>query len=95
MGLLSRRKNKKFSYTPRHYKSDKEGSPFEITHKFDEYRTTVGEQSLKSNFKTAWQGLRQNRDKGTSRRILIILAILLLIFLFIIEFDLTIFFQNS
>jgi len=25
MGLLTKRKNKKFSYTPRYYKNDKEG----------------------------------------------------------------------
>ncbi|MDT0554447.1 riboflavin synthase subunit beta [Patiriisocius hiemis] len=94
MGLISKRKNKKFSYSPRYYKSDKEGSPFEIEHKFDKYRTTVGKQGLKSNFKTAWQELRESKNKRANRTILIIFAIFLLIFLFIIEFDLSIFFQG-
>ena len=51
MGLLKLRKNKKFSYTPRYYKGGEEGSPFQIKHKFDDYRKTVGSNSgLKNKF---------------------------------------------
>ena len=40
MGILNTRKNKKYSYTPRFYKGD--GNPYELKHKFDEYRVTAG-----------------------------------------------------
>lgn len=91
MGLLKTRKNKKFSYTPRYYKG--EGNPFEITHKFDEHRTTVGSNSgLKTKFTNAIEDYK-TPDKEANRRILIIVGVLVLIFLFIIGFDLSIFFS--
>ena len=45
MGLLKRRKNKQFDYNPRYFDNDGEGSPYKIKHKFDEFRTTIGERS--------------------------------------------------
>lgn len=91
MGLLNTRKNKKYSYTPRYYKG--EGSPFEITHKFDEHRTTVGSNSgLKTKFTNAIEDYK-TPDKEANRRILIIVGVLVLVFLFIIGFDLSIFFS--
>ncbi|TNJ46119.1 riboflavin synthase subunit beta [Tamlana fucoidanivorans] len=95
MGLLTRRENKKFNYTPRYYDNNgKEGSPFEIKHKFDGYRKTVGaNKSLKGKFIDALDDFKNNPDRAANRRILIIIAILVLIFLFIIDFDLSIFFS--
>ena len=93
MGLLTRRKNKKFSYTPRYYKG--EGSPYEIKHKFDDFRTTVGDnKNLKQKFNNAVEELKHNPDEAANRRILIIVAVLVFLFLLIIGFDLSIFFPN-
>jgi len=93
MGLIGKRKNKKYSYIPRHYEFDGEGSPFTMGHKFDEFRTTVGDnKGLKGKFKTAWADLRQSSDRNANRRLIVIIAILVLLFLFIIEFDLSIFY---
>ncbi|MBG43087.1 MAG: riboflavin synthase subunit beta [Aequorivita sp.] len=93
MGLIGKRKNKKYSYKPRHYEFDGEGSPFSMGHKFDEFRTTVGDnKGLKGKFKTAWADLRQSSDRNANRRLIVIIAILILLFLFIIEFDLSIFY---
>lgn len=94
MGLIGKRKNKKFNYQPRHFEHDGEGSPFSIEHKFDKFRSTVGDnKSLKGKFQTAWGEFRDTSDKNTRLRLLIIIGVLLLIFLFIIEFDLSIFYQ--
>ena len=94
MGLLKLKKNKKFSYTPRYFDDKGKGNPFEIKHKFDEYRTTIGPNAgLKTKIKNALNELKNNKDQEANRRILIIVALLLLVFLFIIEFDLTIFFN--
>ncbi|PHR12308.1 MAG: riboflavin synthase subunit beta [Aequorivita sp.] len=93
MGLIGKRKNKKYSYKPRHYEFDGDGSPFSMGHKFDEYRTTVGDnKGLKGKFKTAWADLRQTSDRNANRRLIVIIAVLVLLFLFIIEFDLSIFY---
>ena len=96
MGIFKTRKNKRFSYTPRHIDDKGEGSPFEIKHKFDDYRTTVGGNSgLKTKFKKAFDDLKTSRDREANRRMLIIVGILLLIFLYIIDFDLSIFFTKQ
>ncbi|RAJ16783.1 MULTISPECIES: riboflavin synthase subunit beta [Olleya] len=93
MGFLSRRKNKRFDYTPRFYKG--EGNPFEIKHKFDEHRTTVGENpGLKGKFNNALNELKSNPDREANRRILLIVAILVFLFFLLIGFDLSIFFPN-
>ncbi|HBL79507.1 MAG TPA: riboflavin synthase subunit beta [Aequorivita sp.] len=94
MGILKTKKNKKFGYTPRYYKNDGEGSPFQIEDKFDKFRKTVGNNGLKTNFKNAMEDLKSNRDRTSKRRILIIAAILILLFLYFIDFDLSIGFQE-
>ena len=95
MGLLKLRKNKKFSYTPRYFDDKGEGNPFEIKHKFDDFRKTVGSnKGLKTKFANAIDDLKTNPDKEANKRILIIAGILLLICLFIIGFDLSIFFSK-
>lgn len=91
MALLKKRKNKQFNYQSRYYKSRRDEGPFKIEYKFDEFRTTVGSnKGLKGKFKLALSDLK-NRDRKTSRIILIIALILLFIFLYIIDFDLSIF----
>ncbi|PQB04696.1 riboflavin synthase subunit beta [Aureitalea marina] len=96
MGILKTKKNKKFNYSPRYYSSEKEGSPYRMEQKFDQFRKTVGSnRGLKNKFKAAWDDLRDRSDKNANRRILIIIAILVLIFLYLIDFDLSIFTQPN
>ncbi|HLV39297.1 riboflavin synthase subunit beta [Xanthomarina sp.] len=91
MGIFKTRKNKKYSYTPRFYKG--EGSPFEIKHPFDDFRSTVGSnKGLKNKLVSALNDYKHNQNHTANKRVLIIIGILILIFLFIIEFDLSIFF---
>ena len=95
MGILKPRKNKKFGYEPRHYDNEGKGTPFQIQHKFDEYRTTVGGNvGLKGKFSAAISDLKTSSDKRSNKIVLVIIAILVLLFLFIIDFDLSIFSQN-
>ncbi|HPF11713.1 MAG TPA: riboflavin synthase subunit beta [Flavobacteriaceae bacterium] len=94
MGIFTKRKNKEFSYSPRYYKSEKEGSPFSIEGKFDKYRRTLErKKGLKQRFLDAVEDFRENSDRKTNRTLLIIIAILLLGFLYLIDFDLSIFTQ--
>ena len=96
MGIFKLRKNKKFSYTPRHFDDKGEGSPFQIKHKFDDFRKTVGSNTgLKTKINNALDDLRNNPDKTATKRIIIIICVLILIFLFIIDFDLSIFFSKK
>ncbi|GGD92576.1 riboflavin synthase subunit beta [Planktosalinus lacus] len=92
MGIFKTRSNKKFNYEPRYYKSDKEGSPYQMERKFDQFRKATGDtKGLKAKFTNAWDDYKNNSDKKTNKIIFIIAFILILIFLFIIDFDLSIF----
>ena len=92
MGVFKTRQNKRFSYKPRFYKG--EGSPYEMKHKFDEFRTTVGEnKSLKQKFSHSLSELKSPDSTGVNKRVLYIVLILIFIFLYIIDFDLSIFRQ--
>ncbi|SHI98480.1 hypothetical protein SAMN04488096_106206 [Mesonia phycicola] len=95
MGILKTRKNKQFNYNPRYFDDKGEGNPYKIESKFDKYRKTVGDsQGFVSRFKNAFAELKDKSDRDSNRRIIYIVAILILVFLFIIDFDLSIFFQN-
>ena len=88
MGLFKLKKNKRFNYKPRFYKGV--GNPYELKHKFEDQRTTVKKNNLKKTFKIALNDLKSYNIK--SFKIIIIVSFLLsLLFLFIIDFDLTIF----
>ena len=91
MGFI-KRTHKKFDYKPRYYEG--EGNPYEIKHKFDEFRTTTGKnKGLKAKFVNAWDELKESRGKGVNKTIVAITIILTLVFLYIIDFDLSIFLQ--
>ena len=90
MGLFKLRKNKKFNYEPRYFNGS--GSPFEIKHKFEDQRVTVKKVNLKRTLTNAINDFK-NRDQKSTKTIAMIVLILAFIFLFIIDFDLTIFFN--
>lgn len=91
MGFL-KRTHKQFDYKPRYYKG--EGNPYKIEHKLDKFRKTAGKnKGIKGKFSDAIDDLK-NSDKSVNKTLLIIISILVLIFLYIIDFDLSIFKRN-
>lgn len=93
MGIFKTRQNKRFDYQPRFYKG--EGNPYEIKHKFDDFRKATGNtKGLKGKVTNALDDYKHNPDRQANRRVLIIIAILVLAFLVFIGFDLSIFFKN-
>lgn len=98
MGFLSRRENKKFNYKPRYYQNDSDKSPFAVEQKYDKYRSTLGKAGgLFTRFKRAWGELREEsleEDKKSKRIIILLVVLFILIFLFIIDFDLSIFYTK-
>lgn len=99
MGFISKfiglRKNRDFGYQPRYYKSDKEGNPFKMEYKFDQFRSTVGSQGgLKSKLRRAMADTKREGDRNMRIRLLVITSILVFIFLYIIDFDISIIFGS-
>lgn len=97
--------HKKFEYTPRYYSGK---NPYKIKHRFEEFRTTSKKtKGIKNKINKA---LNELKDDGSieyenevfvsnstfnSKRVVIYIAmILVLIFLLIIDFDLSIFYKS-
>ncbi|QLG44090.1 riboflavin synthase subunit beta [Costertonia aggregata] len=98
MGILSKitklRRNRKFEYSPRYFDDKGKGNPFKLEHKFDEYRTTVGSnRGLKTKFNNVLQDTKRKGDRNLKIRMVVILSILILICLYLLDFDLSIFFS--
>ena len=96
MGILpkftNKRKHNKFDYSPRYYDDKGEGNPYKLEHKFDKFRTTSHTtRGLKGKFRNAMADMQVAGDRNLKIRMLVIIAILVLIFLYIIDFDLSIF----
>ena len=88
--FLRMKKNRTFSYKPRFYKG--KTNPYKVEHKFDEYRTTVNyNRGLKAKIQSVLNDYGVDSDPWVRYRMLIIIAVLSLIFLWIIDFDLSIF----
>ncbi|WP_276390148.1 riboflavin synthase subunit beta [Eudoraea chungangensis] len=96
MGKFSKlRKNRKYNYSPRYYDDKGEGSPYKMQPKLDKFRTTVdAPRGLKGKFSSAMSDMRKTGDRNLRLRMIIITAVLILIFLYIIDFDLSIFFTK-
>jgi hypothetical protein len=96
MGKFSKlRKNKRYNYTPRYYDDQGKGSPYKIEHKLDKFRSTVNSPGgIKGKITGAIADTHRQGDRNLKIRMLIIIAILLLIFLYIIDFDLSIFYKQ-
>jgi len=94
MGLMKLKKNRKFNYKPRYYKG--EGNPFELKHKFDDYRKAVQPaKGIKGKLNAALDDYKNNQNDSVNKRVLIIVTVLIFLFLLIIDFDLSIFFPNN
>lgn len=92
MGIF-KKQYKKFDYQPRYYKG--EGNPYEFKHKFDEHRTTVGKRkSIKEKLGAAITEFKTSENGGINKTIVLITIILVFIFLYIIDFDLSIFLKR-
>lgn len=99
MGMLQKftrlRGNKKYNYSPRYFDDKGEGNPYKLEHKFDKFRSTVDTpRGLKGKFGSAMEDMRRKGDRNLKIRMWVIVAILVLIFLYIIDFDLSIFYSN-
>ncbi len=96
MGRFTKlKKNRKYKYSPRYYDDKGEGSPFKIQPKLDKFRTTIdAPRGLKGKFSSAMSDMRRSGDRNLTLRMIIITAVLILIFLYIIDFDLSIFYSK-
>ena len=92
--LFKLRKNKRYNYTPRYYKGKDSVNIYDFDSKFSKYKEIYN----KNDFGSSWNQVRQEKRSRSNRsitpRLLIIILFLIFCFLYIIDFDLTIFTIN-
>ena len=91
VNFFKQRKNKRYNYTPRYYKGKDSVNEFEFGSKFDRFRETLNTNDFGSQWREAREQSRHRGNRGISLRLLIILLALVLICLYVLDFDLSIF----
>ena len=91
ISLLKLRKNRRYNYTPRYYSGKEGGNPYDFDSKFSKYRDTYNQNDFGQQWQEARIKMRTRRNRGVSSRLVLIILILTLVFLYIIDFDLSIF----
>ena len=91
VSLFKLKKNRRFNYTPRYFKGKEQGNPYDFDSKFSKYRDTYNKNDLAHQWKEARLKMRIRSNRGFSLRLFIIISTLLLLFLYIIDFDFSIF----
>ena len=92
--LFKQRKNKRYNYTPRFYKGKDSGNIYDFDSKFLKYRNTFNENDFGSSWQDARIKMRSTSNRSVTPTLLIIIFFLVIGFLYIIDFDLTIFNKN-
>lgn len=89
--LFKLNKNRRYNYTPRYYEGKEIENPYDFDSKFSKYRDTYNANDYGKQWQEARMESRHRGNRSFSPLLLGIIAILSLIFLYIIDFDLTIF----
>jgi len=85
------RKNARYNYTPRYYKGKDTGNIYSFDSKFSKYKETTNAIDFGSQWAEVRKSSRTRGNREINKRLLIIIMVLVLIFLWIIDFDLSIF----
>ncbi|MFD1095496.1 hypothetical protein [Salegentibacter chungangensis] len=91
INFFKAKRNTRYNYTPRYYKGKDTGNPYEFDSKFHKYKDATNSIDFGSQWATARKDSRTRGNREINKRVLFIIIILLLIFLWIIDFDLSIF----
>lgn len=83
--------NNRFNYTPRYYKGKQGVEDAKQTTKFDAYADTYNENDYAGQWQNARVHNRNRNNMAFNKTVLIVMAVLVFIFLYIIDFDLSIF----
>lgn len=84
-------KNTRYNYTPRYYKGKDVGNIYDFGSKFEKYRDTPNQVDFGAHWSEDRKASRNRKNREINRTVIFIALILVLIFLWIIDFDLSIF----
>ena len=88
------RKNTRYNYTPRYYKGKDEGNIYDFDSRFNKFKNTPNKNDFGSHWAAARENSRHRGNRSLNKRVIFIAAILIFLFLWLIDFDLSIFTQT-
>jgi hypothetical protein len=91
INFFKQRTNRRFNYTPRFYKGKKDDTPYDFDSTFSKYRDMTNSNDFGAQWQAARRDSRNRSNSGFSRLFFIVFAMLILITLYILDFDLSIF----
>jgi len=92
--LFKLKKNKRYNYTPRYYNGKGSGNIYNFDSKFSKYREIYNKNDFGSSWKEARFKMRSRGNRSFTPTLLVIILFLTFCFLYIIDFDLTIFYRT-
>jgi hypothetical protein len=88
------RKNTRYNYTPRYYNGKDEGNIYDFDSRFAKFKNTPNQINFGSHWAEAREQSRNRGNRSLNKRVILIAAILIFLFLWFIDFDLSIFTQE-
>ena len=93
--LFKLRKNKRYNYTPRYFKGKELNNIYDFDSKFLKYRETHNKNDFGQQWRNKRLEMRVNKNRHFSMRLVIIITLLILLALYILDFDLSIFTRSN
>ena len=91
LNLFKLRKNKKFKYSPRYSKSEQQSNIYEFDSAYSKNRESRSVYDKSNSWTDARLNSRNRGNSSFSKTILFIVLLLTFVFLYVIDFDLSIF----
>ncbi len=91
ISLLKLKKNRRYNYTPRYFSGKEWNNLYEFDSKFSKYRENYNQNDYGQQWQEARLKMRSRSNLGVSSRLIFIIVMLVLVFFYVIDFDLSIF----
>ncbi|MDT0649947.1 hypothetical protein RM529_07310 [Zunongwangia sp. F297] len=91
VNFLNSKKNARYNYTPRYYKGKETGNIYNFDSKFNKYKEATNAIDFGSQWSEVRKSSRTRGNREINKRVVYIILVLVFIFLWIIDFDLSIF----
>ena len=91
INFFKQRQNRRYNYTPRYFKGKKDENPYDFDSPFSKFRDIHNSNDFGAHWREARSQSRNRGNRGFSKLVLLILSILVLLALYVLDFDLSIF----
>jgi len=91
LSIPKRKTNRRYNYTPRYYKGKSAGNIYDFENRISKYRDTKNSIDFGAQWSEDRKSSRNRGNREINKRVIYITAVLIFIFLYAIDFDLSIF----